>query len=300
MAAIMVLAFGSAAHAQASRTWVSGVGDDVNPCSRTAPCKTFAGAISKTAAGGVINVLDNGAYGVLTITKAITVQADENFAGVLSSGTNGFIVNAGAADAVIIKGVSIEGFGTGLNGIRFIAGLSLTVENVDINRVTLFGIDFQPSGNSLLFLRNVSIRNANFGTGGGILIRPGAAGSALATIDNVRVERSAFGIEVQDRGKATVMNSVMSRNTNSGFRALSLTGAGAEITVVDSVATFNLGSGLRAEGTNAMVRMDNVTITGNASGITNALGGVTASFGNNKNSGNTANGAPSALLTPLQ
>src|SRR5438477_3797204 len=48
------------AFAQATRTWVSGVGDDVNPCSRTAPCKTFAGAISKTAGGGEIDVLDPG------------------------------------------------------------------------------------------------------------------------------------------------------------------------------------------------------------------------------------------------
>ena len=62
------------AAAQASRTWVSGVGDDVNPCSRTAPCKTFAGAISKTTAGGEIDALDPGGYGAVTITKAITID----------------------------------------------------------------------------------------------------------------------------------------------------------------------------------------------------------------------------------
>jgi len=44
------------AHAQAVRTWVSGTGDDANPCSITSPCRTFAGAISKTQAGGVISV----------------------------------------------------------------------------------------------------------------------------------------------------------------------------------------------------------------------------------------------------
>src|SRR4051812_41811372 len=90
----------SPAHVQATRTWVSGVGDDANPCSRTAPCKTFAGAISKTAAGGVINVIDNGAYGTVTIIKAITIQNEANFAGILSSGTTGIIVNAGASDSV--------------------------------------------------------------------------------------------------------------------------------------------------------------------------------------------------------
>src|ERR1017187_9679473 len=81
------------AQAQASRTWVSGVGDDANPCSRTAPCKTFAGAISKTAVGGEINCIDPGGFGALTITKAITIDCANTEAGVLVSGTNGITVN---------------------------------------------------------------------------------------------------------------------------------------------------------------------------------------------------------------
>ena len=74
-AAAFALFFAAGAQAQATRTWVSGVGDDVNPCSRTAPCKTFAGAISKTANGGEIDCLDPGGYGTLTITKSITVSS---------------------------------------------------------------------------------------------------------------------------------------------------------------------------------------------------------------------------------
>src|SRR6202140_1338846 len=97
------------AHAQATRTWVSGVGDDANPCSRTAPCKTFAGAISKTAASGEITCLDPGGFGALTITKAITISCESGTAGVLVSGTNGFVVAAGAADTVILKGLDIDG-----------------------------------------------------------------------------------------------------------------------------------------------------------------------------------------------
>src|SRR6187401_640852 len=100
------------ASAQATRTWVSGVGDDANPCSRTAPCKTFAGAISKTAAGGTINVLDPGGYGGVTITKAITIEADGDFAGITHSGTSGIIVNAGVNDVVTLRGLTIDGFGT--------------------------------------------------------------------------------------------------------------------------------------------------------------------------------------------
>src|SRR5438045_8019780 len=90
---VVTLACASAAHAQASRTWVSGVGDDANPCSRTAPCKTFAGAISKTAVGGEINCIDPGGFGAVTITKSITIKCDNVLAGVLVSGTNGIIVN---------------------------------------------------------------------------------------------------------------------------------------------------------------------------------------------------------------
>src|ERR1700683_3993078 len=103
--AISFCALTTAAQAQATRTWVSGVGDDVNPCSRTAPCKTFAGAISKTSAGGEINFIDPGGFGPLTITKAITIDCANTEAGVLVSGTNGFVVNAGAADIVTLRGL---------------------------------------------------------------------------------------------------------------------------------------------------------------------------------------------------
>src|SRR5579864_2804676 len=121
---IVVLLGASFAGAQASRTWVSGVGDDANPCSRTAPCKTFAGAISKTAPGGEIDALDPGGFGALTITKAITIDGGGGqVASVLVSGTNGIVVQAGANDTVILRNLGIDGVNrAGLNGIRFISG----------------------------------------------------------------------------------------------------------------------------------------------------------------------------------
>src|SRR5580765_1875593 len=106
---VMAAAFATSASAQATRTWVSGVGDDANPCSRTAPCKTFAGAISKTAAGGEISVLDPGGFGGVTITKAITLNGDGTLAGILAAGTNAIIVNAGVNDVVVIRSLSING-----------------------------------------------------------------------------------------------------------------------------------------------------------------------------------------------
>src|SRR6202051_5247847 len=104
----------SVAKGQATRTWVSGVGDDVNPCSRTAPCKTFAGAISKTATGGEINVLDPGGFGAVTITKAITISSESFEGGVLVSGTNGIVVVAGPNDDVVLRGLVLEVLCTGI------------------------------------------------------------------------------------------------------------------------------------------------------------------------------------------
>ena len=116
------------AHAQATRTWVSGVGDDANPCSRTAPCKTFAGAISKTAANGEISVLDPGGFGAVTITKSITIVGRNAEAGILAAGTNGIVISAAATDRVVLRGLTIVGAGTGLSGIKFNSGASLIVD----------------------------------------------------------------------------------------------------------------------------------------------------------------------------
>ncbi|MCA1614280.1 MAG: hypothetical protein LC800_09120 [Acidobacteria bacterium] len=147
---VFTLAFTSFAQAQATRTWVSGVGDDVNPCSRTAPCKTWAGAISKTAAGGEIDALDPGGFGTLTITKSITVDGTngQGFGSTLNSGgINGFVINDGATATpntivVTLRNLSINGAGTtlGLNGIRFIAGKSVVVDNVTIENQSGAGI----------------------------------------------------------------------------------------------------------------------------------------------------------------
>jgi hypothetical protein len=192
----MALGYSAPAAAQATRTWVSGIGDDANPCSRTAPCKTFAGAISKTAAGGEINCLDSGGFGGVTITKSISIICDSVEGGVLVSGTNGIVVNAGANDVVVLSGLDIEGVGTGINGVRFIAGGSLTIQNStisDFRGANSNGISFQPSGVSQLYVANVTIaNNGNGATGSGIFIQPtGAAGAATVVLRDVLVQRSS-------------------------------------------------------------------------------------------------------------
>src|SRR5437879_5443671 len=134
------------AHAQATRTWVSGVGDDANPCSRTAPCKTFAGAISKTAANGEIDALDPAGFGAVTIIKGMTIDGGGGqVASVLAAGVNGIIVNAPATDTVILRNIRFNGLrgsaSPGLSAIRYIAGKALIVENCYIFGWNTNGID---------------------------------------------------------------------------------------------------------------------------------------------------------------
>src|SRR5262245_26843193 len=180
--------------AQATRTWVSGVGDDVNPCSRTAPCKTFAGAISRTAVGGEINCLDPGGFGSVTITKAITIDCGGTFGSILASSVNGVIVNAGASDIVTIRNISINGAGNGLNGIRFLSGGVLNVENVAIFGFRSAapngnGIQFVPGASAEVYVRNISVHdNGAGGTAAGILIAPTGSGFVRAVVTNSRIE----------------------------------------------------------------------------------------------------------------
>src|SRR5947209_18945310 len=151
-----LLVFGTVMmQAQASRTWVSGVGDDANPCSRTAPCKTFAGAISKTAAGGEIDALDPAGYGAVTITKAITIDGGGGqVASVLVSGTNGIVVQAGPSDVVILRNLRINGIGTGINGIRFLTCKALSVVNCYIFGYTTNAIAVASTG-GMVFINDI-------------------------------------------------------------------------------------------------------------------------------------------------
>src|SRR5215470_19577309 len=190
IAAVAVVVFTCAlASAQATRTWVSGVGDDANPCSRTAPCKTFAGAIAKTATGGEIDVLDPGGFGAVTITKSISIEAC-CIAGVLVSGTNGIVVQAPAGSNVGLRGLTMDGLGTGLAGVKFLSGGSLYVENCFINNFTAFGIDFasNQAQNSFLSVKDTVIRNNQGGGSGGILVAPIGGGTGTANISNIRLE----------------------------------------------------------------------------------------------------------------
>src|SRR5258705_5883290 len=154
---LMICLFSTSANAQATRTWVSGVGDDANPCSRTAPCKTFAGAISKTAAGGEIDCLDPGGFGAVTITKSMTIDCGTVTGGILDSGFNAVIVNAQPSDKVVLRNLVIQGtigISPGLNGIRWLGGLELHLDRVVIQGQSILCLDVNKTSAGFLYVRD--------------------------------------------------------------------------------------------------------------------------------------------------
>jgi parallel beta helix pectate lyase-like protein len=275
--AAILIGFSTAAFGQATRTWVSGVGDDANPCSRTAPCKTFAGAISKTASGGEINVLDPGGFGAVTITKPITISSECFEAGVLVSGTNGIVVNVpNAADAVVLRGLDFEGLGTGLSGITVLTGGTVEVEKCTINHFTVSGINFVTTvANTKLQVLDTIVRNnGNFGasSGQGVLVNPSAA--ANAELNNVRLENNVAGLKVQGNSKTSVSNCLAGNNAFAGFSAAT---SPAVLNIENSVSAHN-ATGINAvAGTNC--RLGNNSITDNGAAV--AGGGTVFSFKNN-------------------
>lgn len=279
-----------AAHAQATRTWVSGVGDDANPCSRTAPCKTFAGAISKTAAGGEISVLDPGGFGAVTITKAITINGDGTLAGILASLTNGIIVNAGVNDRVVLRNLSINGAGNGINGIRFLAGKSLLVDNVTISGFTTRCIDVSLAASADMFIKNTTMTNCATG------IRVNTtAGFALATLDNVHLYGLTNGVEGAANSRIDITNSDISNNSSNGiFTSV----ASSVINVTNCFVGLNNGSGINASVAGSLIRISNCDIMNNTNGITG--GANVSSAGNNRVVGNGSTTTPSATPIPVQ
>jgi hypothetical protein len=200
---------------------VSGVGDDLNPCSRTAPCKTFAGAISKTAAGGEINCLDPAGFGAVTITKSLTIACNYTEGGALAGG-NGIVVNAGANDVVYLRGLDIFGVSPPSNGIRFLAGAALHIDDVTIrnfNAANSFGISFVPSATSKLYISNSRISdNGSAGTGGGINVDPGAAGKATVFIINTVISNNnGTGILASDLSTTIQVTNTMIIGNGTGL-----------------------------------------------------------------------------------
>ena len=289
---LMLMACTSLAQAQLLRTWVSGVGDNANTCDRTAPCRTFSGALAKTAAGGEISVLDSGSFGPVTITQAVTISGTGHLTSILAPGTDGIVVNAGVNDRVILRDLSINGVETGLNGIRHLAGKSLLIDNVTISGFNTRGIDVSLTSNSGVIVKDTTITGASTG----IFITT-TSGFALATLDNVHLQGLTNGLEAAANSRVSIKRSVISNNSSNGILA---SAASSQINVENCLVAFNQLTGINASVAGSIIRISDNDIHSNTSGISISAGAVVSSDANNRVVGNSSTTAPNGAAIPIQ
>src|SRR5262245_40787028 len=261
------------AQAQATRTWVSGVGDDANPCSRTAPCKTFAGTISKTATSGEINCLDSGGFGSVVITKSITIKCDGVVGGIIAASTFGVIVSDGGLGTAIVvsRALDIERAGSCTNRIQFFSCAVLHVHDVQI-------LDMRGTG------------------GNGILVQPRGSGSARVVLNRVTLENNTQGLlaDGTSTGGSIVVqveNSLFASSAGNGIWAKR-----AGIVVDRTSSKNNAGYGILADGGGALIHIGNSSVAGNGGGLGAQGGGQILSYQNNQASGNGFEGGPTGVL----
>jgi hypothetical protein len=282
---VAMVFFGATFMSAQSRTWVAGLGDDSGPCSRTAPCRTFAGAIAKTSPGGEIDALDPGGFGVVVINKAITIDGGGGqVSSVLDSDQkqpNGITVQAGPKDVVTLRNLRINGVGVATNGIRFVSGQTLHIEHCSVFGWMNAGIDIEPTNVSKVFIDDTTSTDNGFA---GLFVQS-------ASVTQVDIYRSRFqfngihGVWASSNSQVSATHSDASGNAGDGFIAAPNAGT-AELNLTSSSANNN-GTGVLAGGTGfpGTVRVTGVVLNNNGTGFLTQSNGTIASFGNNYNSG---------------
>jgi Right handed beta helix region len=294
-----ILVVASATQAQ-SRTWVSGVGDDLNPCSRTAPCRTFAGAINKTAKDGEISVLDPGAYGAVTITKSIYINGTHGagYGSITNPLVNGIIINITDVNdvrkAVRLRSLDINGVSTGINGVSILAANNVWVEDCVIDgntgNGTTSGIGIRVATTAAttcnLYVSDTKIhKNVT-----GIRVTS-TAGFAVANIRDSNIEGNTTGVDVAANGFATIEKTRFAANTTNG---VATTAASATITIRDSLLSNN-GTAINAAAGSTVRALSNL-LNNNTTGF----GGTTAVIqtdGQNRSIANGGGGPGGGLVT---
>ena len=295
-----IFALTSVAQAQATRTWVSGVGDDVNPCSRTAPCKTFAGAISKTAKDGEISVLDPGGFGTINITKSLYINGThgQGYGSILNALTAGVIVNITDAldvrKAVRLRALDINGASSGTNGVNILAANNVWIEdsvidgNTGNGSTSGIGVRVATGGSCNVFISDTVIhKNIT-----GVRVTT-TSGFAVANLRNVNIEGHTTGVEASTNGFVTVADSRIANNTTNGVVT---SASGAQLNVRDSVLSNN-GTAVNAAAGSTVRALSNLLLNN-----TTGFGGTTAAIqtdGQNRNAGNTTPGAPGGGLVTI-
>ena len=290
---VAALAVPATSFAQATRTWISGVGDDVNPCSLTAPCKTWAGAIAKTAPGGEIDALTPGGFGTVTITKSITLSGVGTNASILASGTTGVFINAAPTDRVTLTNLNINGAGTtlGIDGVRIMSAANVRLENDNIFNFSNDGVNFASNATTGSPQAHLVIENS-------IIEGNGAAGVAATPQTSVGERASILGSHIDGNGCGVTAGGVCTATTGAGFPVIANT-IGSSLLDNGSGAGAGAGSGaaIQSIGSTAASVVGGDEILGNKIGFSKVAGGLIETFGDNDVFGNSTNGTTSGTVT---
>jgi hypothetical protein len=282
------------AQAQNNRSFISGTGSDANACTFASPCRNAQRAHDMTNYGGEINVLDPAGYGSLTITKAISIQGHGWGELVGAGGATAITINAGATDSINLRGLVIEGFGTGQTAIVFNTGRSLNIQDCVIRHFSLFGINFQPSVASQLNVSNTIVSDMSTAGNASINIAPSGSVSVSAALNRVELDRGVDGIVVLSSGgsvNVTIADSFITHfSANRGIRVQSSSGT-AHVMVRNCTITNN-AAGIESIGAGALVRVTRSTLTENSTGVF----GVWISYGDNNIDGISTVPTPGVYL----
>ena len=286
--AIFMFALASMAQAQATRTWVSGVGDDANPCSRTAPCKTFAGAISKTAAAGEISALDPNGFGAVTVTKSITISGDGTLAGILNASTNGVVINGLTSDNIVLRNISINAPNTGISGVKVLSAKTVTIENCTIAGQSV-GVEVLTTNSVNVALINTTIKNC---ITAGLRVDT-SAGIARATVRNSVFTNCGTGIVARRNSRVAMEESTIAFNAVGVL--VEGNGATAVAFLKNCHINNNTGHGIQAGSglstATSAARISHNLINNNAgAGVSIQTNGVVETFLNNEVNGNNPDG----------
>ena len=280
---LWLFAASPATAALAARTWVSGIGDDANPCTRTTPCKTFAGAIAKTAAGGEIDALDPGEYGSVDITQSVTIDGGAEMAKILvPTNRTGVNIFASSYDTVTLRNLTLQSLSPGTGtGIDIVGGRNVLIEHCAVFG-TRNGIAFTPVFGMSLMVSDTTVENA---VEGGIWVNPGGTNLYFArmTATRVRLDGNGWGLVVRDNCLVFVSDSSASNNRIDGFIVHPQFGGAAELDLENVSSSNNGNTGAVAYNSGSVIRLSNVTIDHNGgAGVVPLAGGLILSFGNNR------------------
>jgi parallel beta helix pectate lyase-like protein len=267
------------------RTYVSGVGKDSNPCTASSPCQTFQAAMALTVAGGEIYVLDSANYGAVTINKAVSITSEGAMAGVLATSGAGITITAGAGDVINLRGLDIDGGGSGVIGIQFSSGQSLNIQKSAVRNFTNSGISFSPNGPGTLFITETTVTNS---ANNGISITSNGT-AVTSAINRVTASGNGTGILAYGGNASVTIIDTVAGNNSYGI------GASSSAVMVRNSTVSNNGVGIAADQ-NAIIRVGQSTVAANGTGWQATNGGQVLSYSNNNVAGNTTDGTVTSTV----